>query len=162
MSEFLFGFGFDIHPLVVGVPLFLGGVEIPSEIGALGHSDGDALLHAIIDGSLSASGLPDIGTLFPDTDPRYRNISSVYLLEETLTLIRDRGLKFYQVDATLVLDRPRISPFYEAIKSNLAKLLEIPPERVGLKARRSEGVLFPSEKPAVMVFALVVLKKTDV
>lgn len=159
MEGFLFGFGFDIHPLVRGRRLFIGGIEIPSELGALGHSDGDALLHALIDASLSASGLPDIGSLFPDTDSKYKDIPSTHLLLETKNILRELGINFYQVDITLILDSPKLSPFYGEIKGNLERLLEIPAERIGLKARRTEGVLFIPDRPAIIALAMVVLKK---
>lgn len=151
--------GFDVHPLVEGRKLYLGGVEIPYSKGALGHSDGDVLLHSIIDASLSAGGLPDIGTLFPDTDPKYKDIRSTKLLEEAITLLKRKNFTYYQVDLTLVLDEPRISHYYQRIKAELSVLLGIPPERIGLKARRSEGVIFQSERPAIASFALVVLEK---
>lgn len=159
IDKFVFGFGFDIHPLVEGRKLRIGGVDIPSSMGALGHSDGDALLHALIDAMLSASGLPDIGTLFPDKDPAYKDIDSTFLLERALKLVEEKGYKIYQVDSTLVLDKPKISPYYEDIKNNLSELLKIPKERIGLKAKTSEGILFPPEKPAIMAFSLVILKK---
>ncbi|MGC9141130.1 MAG: 2-C-methyl-D-erythritol 2,4-cyclodiphosphate synthase [Caldimicrobium sp.] len=157
--KYSFALGFDIHPLVEGRKLRIGGVEIPSSFGPLGHSDGDALLHALMDAMLSASGLPDIGTLFPDNDPAYKDIDSTLLLEKVLEAISQRGYKVYQVDLTLILDKPKLSPFYEAIKENLSRLLRISKERVGLKAKTSEGLLFPKESPAIMVFSLIVLEK---
>lgn len=161
IENFAFGFGFDIHPLVEGRKLKIGGLEIPSSLGAIGHSDGDALLHALIDAMLSASGLPDIGTLFPDRDPSYKDIDSTLLLEKTLKLVKEKGYKIYQVDLTLVLDNPRIAPHYESIKKKLSELLKITKERIGLKARTSEGLLFPPEKPAILAFSLVILKKNS-
>ncbi len=134
-------------------------MEIPSSFGPLGHSDGDALLHSLIDAMLSASGLPDIGTLFPDKDPAYKDVESTLLLEKVLNLVYERGYKIYQVDLTLILDRPKISPYYDSIKENLSKLLLVSKEKIGLKARTSEGVLFSSERPAIMALALVVLEK---
>ncbi len=159
LRNFAFGFGFDIHPLVEGRKLKIGGVEIPSSVGPLGHSDGDALLHALIDAMLSASGFPDIGTLFPDNDPAYKDIDSTLLLEKTLSLLKEKGYRVYQVDLTLILDKPKISPYYEKIKANLSGLLNLPIEKIGLKARTSEGLLFPPEKPAIIAFSLVVLEE---
>lgn len=158
-ERFYFGFGFDVHPLIEGRKLYIGGVLIPSEKGALGHSDGDALLHALIDASLSAAGYPDIGSLFPDQDPKYKDIPSSLLLKKTMELLSKKHLRFYQVDLTLVLDEPKISPHYAKIKENLGTLLKLPEKRVGLKARRSEGVIFQKDKPAIASFALVVLEK---
>jgi len=160
-GRFYFGFGFDVHPLIQGRKLYIGGVLIPFEKGALGHSDGDALLHALIDASLSAAGYPDIGSLFPDQDPKYKDIPSTALLEETIKLLSKEQFRFYQVDLTMVLDEPKISPYYAKIKENLGILLKLPEERIGLKARRSEGVIFQKDKPAIASFALVVLEKTS-
>uniref|UniRef100_A0A832GQP4 2-C-methyl-D-erythritol 2,4-cyclodiphosphate synthase n=2 Tax=Caldimicrobium thiodismutans TaxID=1653476 RepID=A0A832GQP4_9BACT len=160
-GRFYFGFGFDVHPLIQGRKLYIGGVLIPFEKGALGHSDGDALLHALIDASLSAAGYPDIGSLFPDQDPKYKDIPSTALLEETIKLLSKKQFRFYQVDLTMVLDEPKISPYYAKIKENLGILLKLPEERIGLKARRSEGVIFQKDKPAIASFALVVLEKTS-
>ncbi|MCS7198730.1 MAG: 2-C-methyl-D-erythritol 2,4-cyclodiphosphate synthase [Caldimicrobium sp.] len=160
-GRFFFGFGFDIHPLKEGRKLYLGGVEIPYSQGAYGHSDGDVLLHALIDAGLSAGGFPDIGTLFPDSDPQFKDIRSSLLLQKTLKLLLSKNLKFYQVDLTLVLDAPPIAPFYSQIKENLGSLLGLSPEKIGLKARRGEGILFSQDKPAIMCFALVVLEKLD-
>lgn len=160
-GRFYFGFGFDVHPLIQGRKLYIGGVLIPFEKGALGHSDGDALLHALIDASLSAAGYPDIGSLFPDQDPKYKDIPSTILLEETIKLLSKKQFRFYQVDLTMVLDEPKISPYYAKIKENLGILLKLPEERIGLKARRSEGVIFQKDKPAIASFALVVLEKTS-
>lgn len=160
-GRFYFGFGFDVHPLIQGRKLYIGGVLIPFEKGALGHSDGDALLHALIDASLSAAGYPDIGSLFPDQDPKYKDIPSTVLLEETIKLLSKKQFRFYQVDLTMVLDEPKISPYYAKIKENLGILLKLPEERIGLKARRSEGVIFQKDKPAIASFALVVLEKTS-
>jgi len=160
-TKFSFALGFDVHPLVEGRPLKIGGIEIPYTLGALGHSDGDALLHALIDALLSAASLPDIGTLFPDKDPAYKNIDSTELLKKTLSLIKEKGFQVYQVDLTLILEEPKISPYYQIIKESLSQLLEIPIERIGLKARRGEGVIFQKEKPGIVAFALVVLQEAS-
>ncbi|MFN3921402.1 MAG: 2-C-methyl-D-erythritol 2,4-cyclodiphosphate synthase [Caldimicrobium sp.] len=156
--RFSFGFSFDVHPLVEGRKLRVGGVEIPFSKGALGHSDGDALLHALTDALLSAAGLPDIGSLFPDTDPQFKDSESTYFVKKAMELIKEKGFRVYQVDLIIVLDEPKIAPYYQAIKEKVATLLEISPQFVGLKARRSEGVLFSSKGSAIIAYALVVLE----
>ncbi|MDM7202845.1 MAG: 2-C-methyl-D-erythritol 2,4-cyclodiphosphate synthase [Thermodesulfobacteriaceae bacterium] len=158
--KFSFAFSFDIHPLVEGRKLKIGGVEIPFSKGALGHSDGDALLHALTDALLSASSLPDIGSLFPDSSPQFKNTESSLFLKEALELSEKKGFKVYQVDLTLVLDEPKLAPYYGLIKENIANLLKISPNFIGLKARTSEGLIFPPGQSAIMAFALVVLERS--
>ena len=151
-----FAIGFDIHKLVSGRKLKLCGVEIPFEKGLLGHSDGDVGLHALIDAILSASGLPDIGTLFPDTDSKYKDIESSELLKETLKLINKKNFKVVQVDITIVCDHPKIFPYYAKMKNFLANFLEIDSTNIGIKARTTEGLI---NKQAIACFCLVVLQK---
>ncbi|MFN3567526.1 MAG: 2-C-methyl-D-erythritol 2,4-cyclodiphosphate synthase [Caldimicrobium sp.] len=158
-KKWSFGFSVDFHPLVEGRKLVIGGIEIPFSKGALGHSDGDALLHALTDALLSAGGFADIGSLFPDKDPQYKNRESTFFVKRAMELIKSKGFKVYQVDLTIVLDEPKVSPFYTKIKEKVSQLLEISPEQIGLKARTTEGVLFTQEKPAIMAYALVVLEK---
>ncbi len=157
-AGFSFGFSVDIHPLVEGRKLWIGGMEIPSPRGALGHSDGDALLHALTDALLSAGGFPDIGSLFPDSDPTYKDKESTFFLKKAMELIKEKGFRVYQVDLTLILDTPKIAPYYPKIKEILSSILEVSPVQIGLKARTSEGVLFPPTHPAIMAYAFVVLK----
>lgn len=134
------GYGYDIHRLVPGRPLKLGGVAVPSELGLEGHSDADCLLHAVIDALLGASGLPDIGEHFPDTDPRWKGADSSRLLESVLALLRERDLRPLQVDCTLVAERPRLGPWKAVIKERLMELLSLPADRVAVKARTAEGL----------------------
>lgn len=154
-----FALGFDIHPLVEGRKFVLGGVEIPYEKGLFGHSDGDVLLHALTDAILSAGNLPDLGTLFPDQDPSYKNKESSFFVAKASELIQQKGLRVYQVDLTVILDSPRISPYYGEIKQKIACLLGIPEEKIGLKARSTEGLIFQRDRPGVIALALVVLEK---
>ena len=134
------GHGYDIHRLVDGRRLVLGGVEIPSAYGLLGHSDADALLHAVIEALLGAAGLPDIGEHFPDTDPRYKDVDSRTLLAATLETLRARGLRPLQVDASIVAERPRLKAHKPAIKASLCALLGLAEDRVAVKARTNEGL----------------------
>ena len=152
------GLGFDSHRLVPGRRLVLCGVEIPCEVGLSGHSDADAALHALTDAILGAAGLPDLGSLFPDTDPRYRGAASSLFLREALRLVSEKGLSVYQVDLTLVLARPKLAPHRDRLRENLARLLAIPVERVGLKAKSPEGLaLF--EEEGVAAWAVAVLRE---
>ena len=134
------GYGEDAHRLVPGRPLVLGGVAIPSERGPLAHSDGDALLHAITDALLSALALGDIGALFPDTAPENAGRSSEAFVQEALRRVEARGYRAVQVSATVVLDRPKLGPYRERIRSSVARILGLEEERVGLTFKTSEGL----------------------
>ena len=140
MSERRVGIGYDVHRLVAGRRLVLGGVEIPHELGLLGHSDADALTHAICDALLGAAGLGDIGTRFPDSDERYRGISSLQLLEEVARLVRERGYRPINIDATVIAERPKLTPHLPAMKDALGRVLRMSVERIGLKATTTEGL----------------------
>jgi len=150
------GLGFDLHRLVPGRKLILCGLELPAEFGPLAHSDGDAALHALTDAILGAAGLPDLGSLFPETDPRFEGAESALFLHEALRRISEKGLRVYQVDLVLFLDRPRLRPHYPALRRKLAEILGIPETRIGLKAKSSEGLgVFGGE--AVAAWAVAVL-----
>jgi len=149
--------GFDIHRFSEGRKLVLCGVEVPYELGLLGHSDADVGLHAVIDAMLSAAGLPDIGSTFPDTDPKYEGISSLKLLEKAKKLVEERGFKVSQVDITFVCDSPKLSKFYPKMKETLAKALNLDLEDVGIKARTTEGLW--EKNKGIACFALVTLLK---
>ncbi len=150
------GLGFDLHRLVEGRRLVLCGLEIPFEKGLLGHSDADVALHALTDAILGAAGLPDLGSLFPDTDPRFKDAPSSLFLREALRLISEKGLSVHQVDLVLILDQPKLAPYREKLRENLARLLGIPPDRVGLKAKTTEGLGFAGGE-AVAAWAVAVL-----
>ena len=156
-----FAIGFDIHKLVSGRKLKLCGVEIPFEKGLLGHSDGDVGLHALIDAMLSASGLPDIGTLFPEEDSQYKDIESIKLLKKTLELVEKQGFKVSQVDLTFICDEPKLSPFYEKMKKLLSENLKLAPSQIGIKARTTEGLIKDLKEEAIACLCLVVLNKYE-
>ncbi len=134
------GHGYDIHRLVAGRPLILGGVRFPSDYGLEGHSDADALTHAVCDALLGAAGLPDIGHHFPNTDPAWKDADSQDLLRRVVELLRGFGYAPVNIDATVIAERPRIQPHLAAMKANVARSAGIPAEFVGLKATTHEGV----------------------
>lgn len=134
------GIGTDLHRLEPGRKLILGHVVIEFDRGPAGHSDGDVLLHAVIDALLGAAGLPDIGELFPDTDPAYEGADSSLLLARVCQLLADRGFTPVNVDAVIHAERPKLSPYKAAIRQELARLLGLPVEMVGIKAKTNEGV----------------------
>jgi 2-C-methyl-D-erythritol 2,4-cyclodiphosphate synthase len=134
------GIGYDVHRLVADRSLILGGVTIPFELGLLGHSDADVLTHAICDALLGAAGLGDIGIHFPDSDERYRGISSLQLLAEVVRLVREAGNAPVNVDATVVAERPKLTPHVPAMKEALGRVLGLTEDRIGLKATTSEGL----------------------
>jgi 2-C-methyl-D-erythritol 2,4-cyclodiphosphate synthase len=136
----IIGQGYDSHVFAEGRRLILGGVEIPHERGLLGHSDADVLSHAITDALLGAAGLGDIGQHFPDTDERWRGADSILLLEEVVTLLASRGLAPVNVDATVVLQKPKLAPYNAQMRATLATALGLPPERVNVKATTAEGM----------------------
>ncbi|RKY04164.1 2-C-methyl-D-erythritol 2,4-cyclodiphosphate synthase, partial [Candidatus Poribacteria bacterium] len=135
---FRVGVGYDIHKLVEGRRLVIGGVEIPYEKGLLGHSDADVLLHAISDALLGAASLGDIGTHFPDTDPRFKDIPSSHILERVYEMIADR-FEIRNVDSVVIAERPKLAPYIDRMRANIAELLRIDPGRVSVKAKTNEG-----------------------
>jgi len=136
---FRVGFGFDAHPFEEGKPLILAGVRVDFPKGLKGHSDGDVILHSITDALLSAMGEQDIGQLFPDTDPRWKNADSVIFLKTALEKLHEKGYRIVNVDCTLVADQPKIAPIKERLIENLAKLLGVERNQVSLKGKRREG-----------------------
>ena len=135
------GTGWDIHKLVEGRALVLGGVRIDCPKGCLGHSDGDALIHAVIDSILGSCGLDDIGTLFPETDPRYEGISSTTLLSKVMDLVRDKGFQVVNVDTTVILQSPKLGPYKDAIRDTMSKLLGVGRDAFSVKAKTAEHML---------------------
>lgn len=148
------GFGYDVHRLTPDRPLVLGGVTIPSERGLLGHSDADVLVHALMDALLGAAGLRDIGHQFPDTDPAYAGADSLVLLRRVRALLGEQGLRPVNVDLTLIAERPKIAPYVEQMRANIAGALGLPPERVGLKATTNEGMGFVGRGEGMAAFAV--------
>lgn len=151
------GLGFDVHPLVAGRPLVLGGVEIQSDRGLGGHSDADVLTHAVADALLGALALGDLGQHFPDSDPQYRGISSLRLLAAVAERVRSHGGRIVNVDATVVAEGPRLADRLVAMRASLAETLGLPVDRVSVKAKRAEqlGALGRHEGIAAMAVALV-------
>ena len=159
MTNLRIGHGYDVHRLVEGRPLILGGVEITWEKGLLGHSDADVLTHAVMDALSGAARLGDIGKLFPDTDPRYAGISSLKLLAEVARLLEERGYAVVNVDATLLAQRPKVAPYKQQMAEHLAAVLGIEPERVNVKATTEEGLGFTGDGSGMAAHAVVLLEK---
>jgi 2-C-methyl-D-erythritol 2,4-cyclodiphosphate synthase len=134
------GIGYDVHRLVTGRKLVLGGTEIPYEKGLLGHSDADVLVHAVCDALLGASGLGDIGLHFPDTDPKYKNISSLKLLAQTNVMVRKKGLTILNIDTIIFAEAPKIGPYRKSMQKNLAAAVNVDPDCVNIKATTTEGL----------------------
>ena len=153
------GIGFDIHRLIKGRPLVLGGVEIPHSKGLAGHSDADALIHALIDALLGAMGSGDIGDKFPDTDPRYKDISSMVLLETVLKEMRKKRFRVRHVDTILMLEEPKLLPYKDKIRASLAKMLDVAGSQVNVKAKTMEGLDAVGEKRAISCFCVASLNK---
>ncbi|MFA5392983.1 MAG: 2-C-methyl-D-erythritol 2,4-cyclodiphosphate synthase [Candidatus Ratteibacteria bacterium] len=152
------GIGFDIHRLVKGRPLVIAGVIIPFAKGPLGHSDGDVLCHAIADAMLGAMAFGDIGTHFPDTDPKWKGISGLELLEKTRKIVVRKKMKVMQVDTVLVCQQPPLSPFRDEIQTGVAGVLKISTEMVGVKFKTNEGLSEIGKGQAISSFAVVTLK----
>jgi 2-C-methyl-D-erythritol 2,4-cyclodiphosphate synthase len=152
------GFGYDVHAFVEGRPLVLGGVEIPHTHGLLGHSDADVLLHAVADALLGAAALGDIGRHFPDSDPAYRGISSLLLLERTVELIRREGFSVHNVDSTLVLQKPRLAPYISRMVEEIARVLGLPVSAVNVKATTTEKLGFTGRQEGVAAYAVALLE----
>lgn len=159
MTELRIGHGYDVHRLVPGRPLILGGVEVPWEKGLLGHSDADVLTHAVMDALCGASKLGDIGKLFPDTDPRYAGISSLELLRQVASLLAEGGWTVVNIDATLLAQAPKVGPFRREMESKLAAALKIPPDRVNVKATTEEGLGFTGDGSGIAAHAVALLEK---
>jgi 2-C-methyl-D-erythritol 2,4-cyclodiphosphate synthase len=148
------GIGWDSHRLVAGRPLILGGVAIEHELGLAGHSDADVLTHAIIDALLGAAAMGDIGQHFPDTDERYRDADSMLLLRTVVATLAERGLTVAHVDATVVMERPKLAPYRDAIRAALADGLGTAPEHVSVKASTGEGMGFVGRGEGVAALAV--------
>lgn len=155
------GTGYDVHRLVAGRTLVLGGVHIPHAEGLLGHSDADALLHAICDALLGAAGLGDIGRHFPDSAPKYRGISSLVLLEEVRRLLAETGFSVHNIDATIVAERPRMAPHIPAMVANIAAAAGTDRSAINVKATTTEGLGFAGRGEGIAAYAVCTIQKTD-
>ena len=153
------GHGYDVHRLVAGRKLILGGVEVPHSLGLLGHSDADVLLHAIMDSLLGAAALGDIGHLFPDSDPAYAGISSVLLLKTVAARIREKGYEIGNIDATVVAQKPKLAPYLPAMVQTTAETLAIEPSRLNLKATTEGHLGFTGREEGIAAHAVCLLEE---
>ena len=153
------GHGYDVHRLTEERKLILGGVEIPYTLGLLGHSDADVLLHALIDALLGAAALGDIGKLFPDNDPQYKDISSKILLERAMERLREKRYRVSNVDVTVLAQRPKLLPYIPQMRENIAEVLGIEVERVNVKATTEEGLGFTGRGEGIACHAVCLLEE---
>lgn len=153
------GMGYDVHKLVEGRKLILGGVEIPYEKGLLGHSDADVLLHAVMDALLGAAALGDIGKHFPDTDPAYKGISSIKLLEHVAALLEEHQFLVENIDATIIAQRPKMRPHIDTMRENIAQALKIELDQINVKATTEEGLGFTGSGEGISSQAVCMLEK---
>ena len=159
ITDMRIGHGYDVHRLVPDRKLILGGVDIPHETGLLGHSDADVLTHAIMDSLLGALALGDIGKHFPDTDPAYAGADSLKLAEHVAKLIRDAGWTIGNIDATVIAQAPKLAPHIDTMRENLAKALQMPKERIGVKATTEEKLGFTGEELGMACHAVCLLEE---
>ena len=159
MTTLRIGHGYDVHRLVEGRRLILGGVDIPWEKGLLGHSDADVLVHAIMDALTGAARLGDIGKLFPDTDPAYAGISSLKLLAEVGRLLNERGYQVVNIDATLLAQAPKVGPYKQEMAENMARALGIQPDQVNVKATTEEHLGFTGDGSGMSAQAVALLER---
>lgn len=152
------GIGYDIHRFAENRDLILGGIKIPYEKGLMGHSDADALIHAIIDALLGALSLQDIGTLFPDTDEKYKNANSVELLKNVMKLVEERGYKINNIDSNIIAQAPKMMPYIPQMKQKLAQVLNINMDNISIKAKTKEGLDSVGEKLSIECNAVVMLE----
>jgi 2-C-methyl-D-erythritol 2,4-cyclodiphosphate synthase len=155
------GFGYDLHRLVEGRRLVLGGIEIPFPKGLAGHSDADVVLHSICDALLGAAALGDLGRHFPDTDPRYAGISSAALLEAVRAEVARRGFQIENVDVTILAEAPRLQPVLDDMRARVAELLGIAPDRVNVKAKTNEGVGEIGRGEAIAAYAVCLVRRSE-
>ena len=153
------GYGYDVHKLVEGRKLIIGGVDIPYEKGLLGHSDADVLLHAVMDSLLGAAALGDIGKHFPDSDDKYKGISSIKLLKEVLALINDNNYCIINLDATIIAQKPKMRPYIDQMRCNIADALEIDINTVNVKATTEEGLGFTGKEEGIAANCVCLIEK---
>ncbi len=152
------GIGYDIHRLEENRKLYLGGIEIPFHKGLIGHSDGDVLIHAIIDAILGALGEKDIGQLFPDTDPEYKGISSLKLLEKVIRIVKNKKAKILNIDSVIIAEEPKLSPYINSMKKILSYVLELEENSIGIKAKTNEGLGEIGEGKAIATYAIALIE----
>ena len=161
LPPFRVGSGYDVHQLVPDRALILCGVTIPYELGLLGHSDADVALHALMDAMLGAAGLGDIGRHFPDSDPAYRGISSMKLLAETVRLLADRHFAVSNADVTIVAQKPKLAPFIDQMRKNVAAALSLPEDRVNIKATTTEHLGFEGRMEGISAQAVCIVHQQE-
>lgn len=155
------GHGFDAHRLVDGRSMILGGVRVPFERGVLGHSDGDVLAHAIADAILGAAAVGDLGSHFPDTEAKWKDANSLELLAHCAAVAREAGFTIENVDATVVVERPKLAPFIERMRENVAAHLNLPIDRVSVKAKSSEGMGYTGDGTGIAAYAVALLENAS-
>ena len=160
MVDFRIGHGYDVHKLVKERAFVLGGVEIEHELGLLGHSDADVLVHAIMDALIGAMGMGDIGKHFPDTDEKYRGISSISLLSIVYGMMSDNGYRVVNVDATVIAQKPKLLPYIEKMRSNIAFVLNAPIDAINIKATTEERLGFTGREEGISAHAVALIEKT--
>ncbi|MEM9137299.1 MAG: 2-C-methyl-D-erythritol 2,4-cyclodiphosphate synthase [Cyanobacteria bacterium P01_F01_bin.42] len=161
MTAMRIGNGYDLHQLVEGRPLILGGVHLEHSLGLLGHSDADVLTHAIMDALLGALSLGDIGHYFPPTDPKWAGADSLVLLDQVNELIRSKGWQICNIDSVVVAERPKLKPHIEAMRDRLAQVLALEPSQIGIKATTNEKMGPVGEEKAIFSYAVALLSKDD-
>ena len=161
MTNLRIGHGYDVHCLTEGRALILGGVEIPYEKGLLGHSDADVLTHAVMDALLGAAALGDIGKLFPDSDAAYKGISSIELLKRVKARLAEAGFEAVNLDATILAQAPKLAPYRDEMRGNIACALDIPVSRVSVKATTEEGLGFTGSGEGIAAHAVALLEQTE-
>jgi 2-C-methyl-D-erythritol 2,4-cyclodiphosphate synthase len=154
------GIGYDLHRLAEGRKLMIGGVAVPFDKGPVGHSDGDVLAHAICDAVLGAAGLGDIGAHFPDTDPKWKGVSSLLFLEGLPAMLRKKRLQISNIDAVVICERPKLGPHFPVMRELLAQALDVRPEQINLKAKTNEGVDAVGRGEAIAAFAVANVEST--
>jgi 2-C-methyl-D-erythritol 2,4-cyclodiphosphate synthase len=158
MDNYRVGNGFDVHPYVLGRDLILGGKKIDHKFGLGGHSDADVLVHAIIDALLGAAAMPDIGQLFPDTDNRYKGISSIVLLHEVSRKLIEKKIEVINIDSIIICQEPRIAPHINDMKHNISKAIDIDPMRTGIKGKTTEGLGFTGRGEGIEVHSICLIR----
>lgn len=155
------GNGYDVHRLVEGRRLILGGVDVPHSMGLYGHSDADALVHALCDALLGALGVGDIGAYFPDTDPKWAGISSLLLLKEVMRMVREKGFEVANTDSVIVAQKPKLVPYFKEMKKNIASALGVETGRINIKATTTEKLGFAGREEGIVAYAVALLIKND-
>ena len=157
--KFRIGYGFDVHALQEGRPFILGGIEIPSTFGPLGHSDADVLIHAICDALLGAAALGDIGKHFPDTSPEFKNIDSKILLQRVVTILKENNYSIGNIDTTVILEKPKIAPHIEAMRESLSSVMGIPVDDISIKATTNEKMGYVGRQEGICAHAVALIEK---